>query len=45
VPVYTVSTREGRERLPRLKPGDYVTAIDKEVLVVSITPKGQPSSP
>jgi len=39
VRTYTVSTPEGREQLPRVKPGDYLTAIDKEVLVVSITPK------
>lgn len=36
---YTVSTSAGREQLPRVKPGDNVTVVDKEVLVVSITPK------
>jgi hypothetical protein len=39
VRTYTVSTPEGREQLPRVKPGDYLTAIDKQVLIVSITPK------
>src|SRR5262249_3385156 len=39
VRTYTVSTPDGREQLPRVKPGDYLRAIDKEVLVVLITPK------
>jgi len=39
VRTYTVTTPEGREQLPRVKAGDYVTAIDTQVLVVSITPK------
>ena len=39
VRTYSVTTPEGREQLPRVKPGDNVTAINREVLVVSITPK------
>lgn len=36
---YSVATPEGREQLPRIKTGDYLTAIDSQVAVVSITPK------
>ena len=36
---YTVSTPEGRAQLPRVKPGDSVTAINSSVAVIAITPK------
>jgi hypothetical protein len=36
---YNVTTAEGRAQLPRVKPGDSVTAINSSVAVVSITPK------
>ena len=36
---YNVSTPEGRAQLPRVKPGDSVTAINSSVAVVAITPK------
>src|SRR4029453_15431602 len=36
---YNVTTPEGRAQLPRVKPGDALTAIDSQVAVVSITPK------
>lgn len=36
---YSVVTPEGRAQLPRVKTGDYLTAIDSLILVVSITPK------
>jgi hypothetical protein len=36
---YNVTTAEGRGQLPRVKPGDSVTAINSSVAVVSITPK------
>ena len=39
VRTYNVATPEGRAQLPRVKTGDYLTAIDSLVLVVSITPK------
>ena len=39
VRTYSVVTPEGRAALPRVKTGDYLTAIDSLVLVVSITPK------
>lgn len=39
VRTYSVVTPEGRAELPRVKTGDYLTAIDSLVLVVSITPK------
>lgn len=39
VRTYNVTTQAGRDQLPRVKTGDYLTAIDSEVLVVSITPK------
>jgi hypothetical protein len=34
-----VVTPEGREQLPRIKAGDYLTAIDSQVAVVSIAPR------
>jgi hypothetical protein len=34
-----VTTPAGREQLPRVKPGDSLTAINSQVLVLSITPK------
>ncbi len=36
---YSVATPEARAQLPRVKAGDYLTAIDSLILVVSITPK------
>ena len=36
---YNVSTAEGRAQLPRVKPGDSVTAINSSVAVVAITPR------
>jgi hypothetical protein len=39
VRTYSVTTSEGREQLPRVKTGDYLTAIDSQVAVVSIAPK------
>ena len=39
VRTYSVTTPEGRAQLPRVKTGDYLTAIDTQVLVVSVTPK------
>jgi hypothetical protein len=39
VRTYSVTTQAGRDQLPRVKTGDYLTAIDSEVLVVSITPR------
>jgi hypothetical protein len=39
VHTYSVATPEGRQLLPQVKPGDYVTAIDKQYLVAAITPK------
>lgn len=39
VRTYSVTTPEGREQLPRVKIGDYLTAIDSQVTVVSITPR------
>ena len=39
VRTYNVVTPEGRAQLPRVKTGDYLTAVDSLVLVVSITPK------
>ncbi len=38
VRTYNVSTPQGREQLPRVKPGDKLTAIDTQVLVVAIAP-------
>jgi hypothetical protein len=39
VRTFRVATPEGRAQLPRIKNGDYLTAVDSVVLVVSITPK------
>ena len=39
VQTYSVATPEGRAQLPRVKPGDSLTAISTAVLVVSIVPK------
>ena len=39
VRTYSVTTPAGREQLPRVKPGDSVTVINDQVVVVSITPK------
>jgi hypothetical protein len=39
VRTYNVTTPAGREQLPRVKIGDSLTAINTQVLVVSITPK------
>ncbi len=39
VRTYGVTTPEGRAQLPRVKTGDYLTAVDSLILVVSITPK------
>ena len=39
VRTYSVTTPEGRAGLPRVKTGDYLTAIDSLILVVSIVPK------
>ena len=36
---FNVTTPEGRAQLPRVKPGDSLTAIDSQVAVVAITPK------
>jgi hypothetical protein len=39
VRTYNVTTAEGRAQLPRVKAGDYLTAIDSQIAVISITPK------
>jgi hypothetical protein len=39
VRTYNVTTPEGRAQLPRVKPGDSLTAINSSVAVVAITPK------
>ena len=39
VRTFGVSTAEARAQLPRIKNGDYLTAIDSLVLVVSIVPR------
>ena len=39
VRTFTVSTAEARAQLPRIKTGDFLTAIDSLILVVSIVPK------
>jgi hypothetical protein len=39
VRTYNVTTPAGREQLPRVKIGDSLTAINTQVLVVSITPR------
>ena len=36
---YNVSTAEGRAQLPRVKPGNFLTAINSSVAVIAITPK------
>lgn len=38
VRTYNVATPEGRAQLPRVKTGDYLTAIDSQIAVVSIAP-------
>jgi hypothetical protein len=39
VRTYSVTTPASREQLPRVKPGDSVTVINDQLVVVSITPK------
>jgi hypothetical protein len=39
VRTYNVTTQAGREQLPRVKVGDSLTAINDQVVVVSIAPK------
>ena len=39
VRTYGVTTQAGRDQLPRVKPGDTLTAIDSQILVVSIAPR------
>jgi hypothetical protein len=39
VRTYKVESQAGREQLPRVKVGDSLTAINDQILVVSITPK------
>jgi hypothetical protein len=39
VRTYNVTTQAGREQLPRVQVGDSLTAINSQVLVLSITPK------
>ena len=39
VRTYNVTTPEGRAQLPRVKPGDSLTAINSSVAVIAITPK------
>ena len=39
VRTYSVITPEGRAQLPRVKPGDNLTAVNTQVLIVAITPK------
>lgn len=39
VRTYNVLTGEGRAQLPRVKPGDNLTAINTQVLIMAITPK------
>ena len=36
---FDVRTPQGRAELPRVKPGDKLTAISAELLVVAVTPK------
>jgi hypothetical protein len=36
---FNVTTPEGRAQLPRVKPGDSLTAINSSVAVIAITPK------
>ena len=40
VRTYNVTTQAGRQQLPRVKVGDSLTAINDQILVLSITPKG-----
>jgi hypothetical protein len=39
VRTYNVTTQAGRDQLPRVKVGDSLTAINSQLLAVSITPK------
>jgi hypothetical protein len=39
VRTYNVTTPAGRQQLPRFKVGDSLTAINNQILVLSITPK------
>jgi hypothetical protein len=39
VRTYSVTTQAGRDQLPRVKVGDSLTAINNQLLAVSITPK------
>ena len=39
VRTYSVTSQAGREQLPRVKVGDSLTAINSQILVLSITPK------
>lgn len=39
VRTFNVTNPVGREQLPRVKPGDYLTAISSDIAVVAITPK------
>ena len=39
VRTYKVTTQAGREQLPRVKIGDSLTAINMQVVVISITPR------
>jgi hypothetical protein len=39
VRTYIVATQAGRDQLPRVKIGDNLTAINSQILVISITPK------
>jgi len=39
VRTYDVTTPEARNQLPRVKPGDSLTSINTQVLIVAITPK------
>ena len=39
VRTFRVATPEGRAQLPRVKNGDYLTAVDSVILVVAISPR------
>jgi hypothetical protein len=39
VRTYNVTSQAGREQLPRVKPGDSLTSINSQVLVVSLSPR------
>jgi hypothetical protein len=39
VRTYNVANEEGRAQLPRVKPGDNLTVVNADVLVIAITPK------